>query len=127
MANESFAFLALYMEDAEDMTAEEKGEYLEAVINYGLYGNEAEHESAAVRIAFRHAKKLIDGANAKKEANKENGAKGGRPPKEISAARKRINELDEKWARGELTDEETKEQEQLYQLVRDWENKRKPK
>lgn len=25
MANESFAFLALYMEDAEDMTAEEKG------------------------------------------------------------------------------------------------------
>ena len=48
MGNESFAFLALYMEDAEDMTAEEKGEYLEAVINYGLYGAEAEHESAAV-------------------------------------------------------------------------------
>ncbi len=82
MANESFAFLALYMEDAEDMTAEERGEYLEAVINYGLYGTEAEHESAAVRIAFRHAKKLIDGANAKKEANKENGAKGGRPKTE---------------------------------------------
>lgn len=41
MANESFAFLALYMEDAEDMTAEEKGEYLrdredkEGVINNG--------------------------------------------------------------------------------------------
>lgn len=63
----------------------------------------------------------------KSAASKINGAKGGRPPKEISAARKRINELDEKWARGELTDEETKEQEQLYQLVRDWENKRKPK
>ncbi len=63
----------------------------------------------------------------KSAASKINGAKGGRPPKEISAARKRINELDDKWVRGLITDEETKEQEQLYQLVRDWENKRKPK
>ena len=68
MANDSFTFLAIYMEDAGDMTAEEKGEYLEAVITYGLSGTESEHSSAAVRIAFRHAKKLIDAANAKKEA-----------------------------------------------------------
>lgn len=68
MANDSFTFLAIYMEDAGDMTAEEKGEYLEAVITYGLSGTESEHSSAAVRIAFRHAKKLIDAANAKKDA-----------------------------------------------------------
>ena len=63
----------------------------------------------------------------KAAASKINGAKGGRPPKEISAARKRLNELDEIWVRGDLTDEEIKEQEQLYHLVHEWENKRKPK
>lgn len=68
MASESFTFLSIYMEDAGDMTAEEKGEYLEAVINYGLTGAESEHKSSAVRIAFRHAKKLIDAASAKKGA-----------------------------------------------------------
>lgn len=63
----------------------------------------------------------------KSAASKINGAKGGRPPKEISAARKRLNELDLIWARGELSDEEKNEQEHLYHLVHEWENKRKPK
>lgn len=67
-------------------------------------------------------------ASLKKAASsKINGAKGGRPPKEISAAKKRINELEDKWIFGKLTDEEKQEQEQLYHLVFEWENKRKPK
>ena len=63
----------------------------------------------------------------KSAASKINGAKGGRPPKEISAARKRINELEDKWVSGKLTAEEEREQEQLYHLVYEWENKKKPK
>lgn len=63
----------------------------------------------------------------KSAASKINGAKGGRPPKEISAARKRINELEDKWVLNKLTPEEEKEQEQLYHLVYEWENKKKPK
>lgn len=63
----------------------------------------------------------------KSAASKINGAKGGRPPKEISVARKRINELEDKWVSGKLTAEEEKEQEQLYHLVYEWENKKKPK
>ena len=70
-------------------------------------------------IAVRYTKKSV--------AARANGKFGGRPPKEISAARKRLNELDLTWARGELTDEEKKEQEQLYQIVHEWEKKRKPK
>lgn len=62
----------------------------------------------------------------KSAASKINGAKGGRPPKEISAARKRINELEDKWVSDKLTAEEKKEQEQLYHLVHEWENKRNP-
>ncbi len=60
----------------------------------------------------------------KSAASKINGAKGGRPPKAVSDARKRIEELDDKWVRGQITDEEKKEQEQLFQLVHEWENKR---
>lgn len=68
MSDGRFTFLEIYLDDAEDMTAEEKGEYLEAVIQYGLYGTVSEHKASAVKIAFRHAKKLIDAASAKKEA-----------------------------------------------------------
>ena len=67
-------------------------------------------------------------ASPKKSASsKINGAKGGRPPKEISAAKKRIDELEEKWVFGKLTDEERQERDQLYHLVYEWENKKKPK
>ena len=64
-------------------------------------------------------------ASVKKSvSSKINGTKGGRPPKEISLAKKKLDELDIKWARGEITDEETMEQTKLRQIVRDWENKK---
>ena len=68
MAYESFSFLAIFLDDADDMSPEEKGEYLEAVIRYGLTGEENEHTSAAVRIGFRHAKKMIDASNEKRKS-----------------------------------------------------------
>ncbi len=36
-------------------------------------------------------------SHAKQEASKENGKMGGRPPKEITQARRRIKELEEEW------------------------------
>ena len=64
-------------------------------------------------------------ASVKKSASsKINGAKGGRPPKAVSAARKRLDELDDKWIRDKLTEEEKNEQDKLWQLVREWKNKK---
>lgn len=53
-------------------------------------------------------------------SSKENGKKGGRPPKEISEAKKRLDELKLKYIAGELTPVEQQEQERLEELIHEW-------
>ena len=60
-------------------------------------------------------------ASAKKSvSSKENGKKGGRPPKEISDAKKRRAELEEKFMDFGLTPEEQKEDEELMFKIAIW-------
>lgn len=57
---------------------------------------------------------------AKTLSSKENGKKGGRPPKQISEAKKRLDELRLKYIAGELTPVEQQEQERLEELIHEW-------
>lgn len=53
-------------------------------------------------------------------SSKENGKKGGRPPKQISEAKKRLDELRLKYIAGELTPAEKQEQKRLEELIHEW-------
>lgn len=58
-------------------------------------------------------------------SSKENGKKGGRPPKYISEARKRRAEIREKFMNDCLTPEEQREDEDLMLKISRWEKEKK--
>lgn len=62
-------------------------------------------------------------ASSKKAiSSKENGKKGGRPPKEISDAKKRLEILDEKFYNCKISKEEEAEMEELQLKILRWKN-----
>lgn len=62
-------------------------------------------------------------ASSKKAiSSKENGKKGGRPPKEISDAKKRLEVLDEKFYNCKISKEEEAEMEELQLKILRWKN-----
>lgn len=82
----SFVLPTDLLDDLEDFSDEEVGKIFRAVL---VYTNEAEEpcfDDRAMKVIFRHIKKYIDSANdnydKKLQANRVNGAKGGRPKKE---------------------------------------------
>lgn len=84
---DSFIFHLENAEDLEELTLEEKGQILEAMILFTQTGQEMEFKDRAMRIAFKPIlRRLRADAEAYKvrcEANKENGKKGGRPKLQI--------------------------------------------
>ena len=79
MANGVLFFPSFYeaIEDLPD--AERLGAY-DAIIRYGLYG-ELSDMSPVVKSLFALMKPVIDSSQRRYHAAKENGIKGGRPPK----------------------------------------------
>lgn len=90
----SFPFLEAYLEDLEDMPEEVQMIYLKAVIDYGLKGIVPEFKDYGLKIAFNHARRLIDAGNAQREsasrAGKASAATRGndaeRPSTEVNGA-----------------------------------------
>lgn len=60
-------------------------------------------------------------------SSKENGKKGGRPPKEISDAKKRLEVLDEKFYNCKISKEEKAEMEELQLKILRWKNSKRNK
>ena len=73
-------FLPSFHEAIKDLPdAERLGAY-DAVIRYGLYG-EVTDMTPVVKSLFVLIKPVIDSSQKRYRASKENGSKGGRPPK----------------------------------------------
>lgn len=81
----SFVLPCDCLDDLEDFTVEEAGELFLAILKYVNTGKEPCFCDRAMKMYFRRIKNYIDGANENYEkmiqANKANGAKGGRPKK----------------------------------------------
>ena len=86
MAKDSFIFHLENAEDLEDLTLEEQGMILQAMIEYSRTGKQPHFEDRALRSVwrpiFRRLKADKEAYEEKCESNRENGKKGGRPPKE---------------------------------------------
>jgi hypothetical protein len=67
---EAFTFLAAFMEDADEMETVSRGEFYELLVKYALLGQEPDLSSCGVevRIAFKHAKRMIDDGNEIRDA-----------------------------------------------------------
>lgn len=82
----SFVLPTDCIEDLEDFTDAEAGELFKAILIYANEQKEAEFSDRAMKMYFKRIKKYIDSANENYEkviqANRLNGAKGGRPKKE---------------------------------------------
>lgn len=83
MAKDSFIFHLENAEDLEDLTLEEQGMILSALIHYTQTGEEPVFEDRAVRAAwrpiFRRLKSDVEYYEERCERNAANGAKGGAP------------------------------------------------
>lgn len=83
MAKDSFIFHLENAEDLEDLTLEEQGMILTALIHYTKTGEEPDFEDRAVRAAwrpiFRRLKSDMEYYEERCERNSQNGAKGGAP------------------------------------------------
>lgn len=81
------------------------------------------------RLLNSYNKQLYSGRGkasvVKSLSSKENGKKGGRPPKYICEARKRRAEIREKFMNDCLTPEEQKEDEDLMLKISMWEKEKK--
>ncbi len=82
----SFVLPTDLLSELEDFSDDEVGKIFRAVLNYTNEAEEPSFEDRALKVVFRHIKKYIDSANEnyskKVQANRLNGAKGGRPKKE---------------------------------------------
>ncbi len=82
----SFVLPTDCIEDLEDFTDAEAGELFKAILIYANEQKEAGFSDRAMKMYFKRIKKYIDNANENYEkviqANRLNGAKGGRPKKE---------------------------------------------
>ena len=82
----SFVLPTDLLDDLEDFSDEEVGKIFRAILIYTNEAEEPEFDDRAMKVVFRHIKKYIDSANEnydkKVQANRVNGAKGGRPKKD---------------------------------------------
>ncbi len=82
----SFVLPTDCIEDLEDFSVAEAGELFKAILLYANEQNETDFSDRAMKMYFKRIKKYIDSANENYEkvvqANRLNGAKGGRPKKE---------------------------------------------
>ena len=84
----SFVLPTDCLEDLADFSYAEAGELFNAILRYVDGQGEPELEDRAMKMFFRRVKRYIDSSKAnydkKVQANRINGAKGGRPRKENS-------------------------------------------
>ena len=89
---DGFIFHYENIEDIEDMTLEEKGAILDAMIAYSKDGTEADFDDRVMKAAWKPIRRRIDkDAEAYEERcrrNSENGKKGGRPSKDEDESEK---------------------------------------
>ena len=82
----SFVLPTDLLDDLEDFSDDEVGKIFRAILIYTNETEEPEFDDRAMKVVFRHIKKYIDSANEnydkKVQANRVNGAKGGRPKKD---------------------------------------------
>lgn len=82
----SFVLPTDLLDDLEDFSDDEVGRIFRAILIYTNETEEPEFDDRAMKVVFRHIKKYIDSANEnydkKVQANRVNGAKGGRPKKD---------------------------------------------
>lgn len=82
----SFVLPTDLLDDLEDLSDDEVGKIFRAILIYTNETEEPEFDDRAMKVVFRHIKKYIDSANEnydkKVQANRVNGAKGGRPKKD---------------------------------------------
>ncbi len=83
----SFVLPTDLLDDLEDFSDDEVGKIFRAILIYTNETEEPEFDDRAMKVVFRHIKKYIDSANEnydkKVQANRVNGAKGGRPKKDV--------------------------------------------
>lgn len=84
----SFVLPTDLLSELEDFSDDEVGKIFRAVLNYTSESAEPCFGDRAMKVVFRHIRKYIDSANEnydkKVQANRINGAKGGRPKKEAA-------------------------------------------
>lgn len=82
----SFVLPTDLLDDLEDFSDDEVGKIFRAILIYTNETEEPEFDDRAMKVVFRHIKNYIDSANEnydkKVQANRVNGAKGGRPKKD---------------------------------------------
>ena len=83
----SFVLPTDLLDYLEDFSDDEVGKIFRAILIYTNETEEPEFDDRAMKVVFRHIKKYIDSANEnydkKVQANRVNGAKGGRPKKDV--------------------------------------------
>lgn len=83
---QSMIFYYEWMEDFVDMTDEEVGKLVNAILKYDMTGEDTKFEDRSLRSVFRHMKKSCDinreKYNERSQINSKNGKKGGRPKKQ---------------------------------------------
>lgn len=88
----SFVLPTDLLDDLEDFSDDEVGKIFRAILIYTNGTEEPEFDDRAMKVVFRHIKKYIDSANEnydkKVQANRVNGAKGGRPKKDVEENQK---------------------------------------
>ena len=91
----SFVLPMDLLDDLEDFSDDEVGRIFRAILIYTNETEEPEFDDRAMKVVFRHIKKYIDSANEnydkKVQANRVNGAKGGRPKKRCRRKPKKPN------------------------------------
>jgi hypothetical protein len=76
-----FVFLRTFNESIEDLDPQDKCIMLEAIINYGLYGDEPDLTKGYLKGIWKLISSTIDVTSKKYDTSVENGKKGGRPKK----------------------------------------------
>ena len=76
-----FIFLKTFNESIEDLETQDRCIMYEAIINYGLYGEEPELTKGYLKSIWKLISSTIDVTSKKYDASVENGKKGGRPKK----------------------------------------------
>lgn len=113
MAKEGMIFYSSFHKAIKELPPDEYKECMEAILCYGLDGEEPELQGIA-RVIYTLIKPQID-ANNKRAAN---GSKGGRPPKETNGSEKEKPMVSESKNR-RLENEKPKEKEKVKEKVKE--------
>ena len=76
-----FIFLKTFDESIEDLEEQDKCIMYQAIIHYGLYGDEPNLQKGYLKGIWKLISSTIDVTSKKYDASVENGKKGGRPKK----------------------------------------------